>query len=380
MNLVATVPPNHAEASPAVVSRPGWSWKIGEPFGIGVYVHATFLMLFAWIAASHAMAGKTGAELVSGLLLVIAVFAIVVAHELGHALAARRFGIGTRSIVLLPIGGVASLERMPEKPGQELIVAIAGPTVNVVLAAVFGAIMLGMGHLPQLSGLSLVGGSIVQKLFFINVTLAVFNLIPAFPMDGGRVLRAALTYGMGRERATVAAAQLGQSIALVFGFIGLFQNPMLVLVALFVWMGAQQEATAVKVKSALHGVPVSSATITDYLTMSSTESLASAVDHILARAQHDFPVVDDGRLVGVLTRSDVVRALAERGIQTRVGEAMHKAFTTASPDDPLEDAMPRLVGEEGAPVMVVRGDQLLGMLTTENLAELLVFRAAAKRG
>lgn len=379
MSVAATVSPQHADATPAPLGRPAWSWKIGAPFGIGVYVHATFFLLLAWIVMSHVMSNKTPTELASGLLLVVAVFAIVVAHELGHALAARSFGIGTRNIVLLPIGGVASLERMPEKPGQELIVAIAGPAVNVVLAAIFGAAALAMGNLPHPLALTLVGGSILYKLFFINVSLAVFNMIPAFPMDGGRVLRAALSYGMGRERATIAAAQIGQAFAMLFGFVGLFVNPMLMLVAVFVWMGAQQESAAVQVRSSLHGLPVSSATITDFVTVASNEPLGSAVEHVLARAQHEFPVIDDGRLVGVLTRSDVVRGLADRGPRTRVGDAMHRKFATATPEESLEEAMSRLVGDDVAPVMVMKDDVLVGMLTTENLAELLVFRSAANR-
>ncbi|NCO93110.1 MAG: site-2 protease family protein, partial [Armatimonadetes bacterium] len=164
-----------------------WSWKIGELSGIGIYVHGTFLMLLAWVALSHLMSGHSVAAAMSGLLFVVTLFAIVVLHELGHALMAKRFGIATRDITLLPIGGMARLERMPEDPKQELLVSLAGPAVNVVLGAGLFVILTLMKGATAFTGLTLVGGALLTKLLWVNVALAGFNLLPAFPMDGGRV-------------------------------------------------------------------------------------------------------------------------------------------------------------------------------------------------
>lgn len=351
--------------------------KIGAPFGIALYVHGTFFLLLAWLVASRAAQHKSPEEIARGLVLTLAVFATVVLHELGHALMARRFGIATRSIVLLPIGGVASLERMPEKPGQELLVAIAGPAVNVVLAVIFAIAVRLTAPTAMPAPTSMETATVLQQLFLVNVSLAVFNLVPAFPMDGGRALRALLTFRLGRERATVAAARLGQTFAFLFALLGFYANPMLVLIAIFVWLGAQQEAAMVEMQSILHGLSVEVATVTDFLTVAPDEPLGVTVEHILARSQHEFPVVDGGRLVGVVTRGDVVRGLAERGPSTSVATVMRTEFRTAAPDELLEDVLPRLSGEDA--LMVVADGRLLGMLTSGNLTDLLVLRTAARR-
>ena len=225
-----------------------WSWKIGKLAGIDLNIHVTFLLLLGWVALSHWSAGKTLDAVVSGVGFILALFACVILHELGHALAARRFGIATRDITLLPIGGVARLERMPEEPRQELWVALAGPAVNVVIAAaIYVWLTLTNGWVP-LSQLSVASGPFLERIMVANVWLVVFNLIPAFPMDGGRVLRALLASRMEYLKATQIAAGLGQGLAFVFGFIGLFTNPFLLFIALFVWIGAAQEASAVQMK------------------------------------------------------------------------------------------------------------------------------------
>jgi Zn-dependent protease len=229
--------------------RTGWSFRLGQVNGIDIYVHGTFLILLAWIGLSHAMSGHGMAATLDGLLFTVTIFGIVVLHELGHALTAARYGIRTRDITLYPIGGVASLERIPENPRQEFLVALAGPAVNVALAAVL-AVILSVMKLPTgVANMHVVGGSFLTKLMWVNVSLAVFNLLPAFPMDGGRVLRAALAFRMGRERATEIAARIGQAMAFGFALVGLFGNPMLLFIALFVWSGAQGEATMVRLRS-----------------------------------------------------------------------------------------------------------------------------------
>jgi Zn-dependent protease len=244
-----------------------WALSLGRIAGIPVYVHATFALLLGWIAFLHWTSSGSLSAVASGLLFIVALFGCVLLHELGHALAARRYGIRTRDITLLPIGGLARLERMPDRPVQELWVALAGPAVNVAIAAVLFLWLVGTRTLVPLESLSVVGGPFVERLLVVNLFLAVFNLIPAFPMDGGRVLRALLAMRIDYVRATRIAATVGQGVALLFGFVGLFANPFLILIALFVWSGASQESAMVQARSALGGVPVESAMITDFRTL-----------------------------------------------------------------------------------------------------------------
>lgn len=213
-------------------------WKLGTLAGIGVYLHWSFWLLPAWIlmSSSRDMAGAIGS-----VLFVFAIFGCVVLHELGHALMARHYGIGTRDITLYPIGGVASLERMPRRPSQELAIALAGPAVNVVIAGVLFAIILAIGIGTQGMVFSVVGGSFLVSLMAVNIALVVFNMLPAFPMDGGRVLRAFLAMRVPYLRATEIAVRVGQSVAIVLGVISLFGPTTLLFIALFVFLAAQAE-------------------------------------------------------------------------------------------------------------------------------------------
>jgi Zn-dependent protease len=231
-----------------------WAWRLGRLAGIDLYVHATFLLLVAWVALREYPYGV--AAIGTSLVYIVALFAIVVMHELGHALTARRYGILTRDIILLPIGGVARLERMPRDPRQELLVALAGPAVNVGIAIVLYGLLRLTGSPPaaDLYTVDLLSSTraFVYQLVLVNIMLAVFNLLPAFPMDGGRVLRALLAMRMSSyARATTIAARVGRALAVVLGVVGLyeFQNPFWVLIAIFVWMGAGSEAAAVQASS-----------------------------------------------------------------------------------------------------------------------------------
>ena len=275
----------------------GWSWRIGRIAGIDVYVHPTFLLAAGMGGLSNYFAHGDWAEAVYGVVFILALFGIVVLHELGHALTARHYGIRTRDITLLPIGGVARLERIPEVPSQELAVAVAGPAVNVVIAA---GIYAGSGGGPGTGAAQRCAPRrrrLMQQLFWVNVSLVVFNMVPAFPMDGGRVFRALLAMRLDYVQATQIAASIGQAIALVFGLLGLLYNPFLIFIALFVWLAGNQEAGLVLIRSALGNIPVMRAMITDFRALHPDDPLKRAVGHVLAGFQQDFPVVD-GRPAG----------------------------------------------------------------------------------
>ena len=335
-----------------------WSWHLGKLFGIELRVHATFLVLLAWVGMSHLMNGHGVRVAASGIAYILAVFAIIVMHELGHALTARRFGIATRDITLLPIGGIARLERMPSKPSQELLVAVAGPAVNVVLALVLLLAVAAMGTLGEALSLSLIGGPFLAKLMWTNVALAVFNLIPAFPMDGGRVLRALLAMGRGRDyvRATDIAATIGQGVALLFGLIGLFINPFLIFIALFVWIGAQAEARLAHVHASLSGVPVSRAMLTGMVTVAPDETIAHVAQHMLGSFQDDVPVVVGTRLVGMVARDEILRAAMAGRIDAPVSTLMQLDAIRVGETDSLDAALERLQASGRRSLPVVRGE------------------------
>ena len=353
-----------------------WSWKIGEISGIGVYVHATFLILIGWVALSHWMKEHSLVIVVAGVGFVLSLFACVILHELGHALTAKKYGIKTRDITLLPIGGVARLERMPADPRQELWVAIAGPAVNVAIAAVLFILLQLTGGMESLGRLSVTSGSFSQRLLVVNVFLVLFNMLPAFPMDGGRILRAILAMRMDYMRATHIAAVLGQGMAFLFGFIGLFSNPFLVFIALFVWIGAAQESSLVQMRSALGGIPVSRAMLSDFRTLSPNDSLACAVELILAGSQQDFPVIEGKQVVGLLTRGKLLVALAQKGEQTLVRDVMERDFQIVDSTEMLETAFARLQNCQCPMLPVERNSQLVGLVTTENVGEFIMIQGA----
>jgi Zn-dependent protease len=352
-----------------------WSIHLGRMLGIDVFLHVTFFLLLGVIAIAHWLAHGSLTAVIGGVGFFVALFACVLLHEYGHALAARRFGIATRDITLLPIGGIARLERMPDKPLQELWVALAGPAVNVVIAAALAVGLMLSGTWEPLSALSTTGGGFIDRLLAVNVFLVLFNMIPAFPMDGGRVLRALLALRLEYARATRIAATTGQALAVVFGFIGLFSNPFLLLIAVFVWIGATQEAAATDMKAAIGGLPVREAMLTDFRTLSPHDTLSDATRLLIEGSQQDFPVLDDGRVVGVLSHARLFEALREHGEWTRVAEVMEHDFRTLSPDAPLEGAL--FQAEPGGTVLpIVRDGRLVGLITAENIGELMMIRAA----
>jgi stage IV sporulation protein FB len=352
--------------------------------GTEVRVHVTFFILLAAVAWVYFEQGGAGAA-IEGVLFILAVFGCVLLHEFGHVTMARRFGVRTPDVTLLPIGGLARLERMPENPRQELLVALAGPAVNVVIAGVL-AVFYGVAALVRPRGLEamLFDPSFGERLMIINVILVVFNMIPAFPMDGGRVLRALLAMTMPYGRATELAATIGQVLAVAGGLLGLSaMNPILVLIAVFIFMAARGESAMVQAKIAREGVPLDRARMTDFHVLREGDTLHDAAAALLAGSQHDFPVLDrDGRLDGMLTRAGLIEGITKRGPTARVDEAMLRDVPSVPLHYPLREAFQVLRASplESLPVVAENGGRVLGLLTAENVGELILLRNALASG
>jgi len=352
-----------------------WSFGIGRIAGIRIELHVTFALFVLWIATAQGFRAGDPLRAVENAALLLLVFACVLLHELGHALAARRYGIRTRSIVLLPIGGVARLERMPEKPVQEMFVAIAGPAVNVAILLVL-AVIAALVHVSPHGDLA---GGMLDALFTVNTMMLLFNLIPAFPMDGGRVLRALLALRLPYVRATRIAAWIAQAIAVAFAIVGLFSNPMLVFIALFVFLAAAEEHALVQARSSLSGLPVRAAMIRDFDVLQSDEPLQRAVDLLMNGSQQDFPVVEAGRPIGVLTRAELMRALKLGVPLTPVGDAVIRRDEIAEPMEPLDEAVLRMRRHGLSGMPVVDAGRVVGFITMENVSELLLVQDALQR-
>jgi Zn-dependent protease len=356
-----------------------WSWKVARFAGIDIYVHATFLIVVAWIALLYWNESHSLGAVFEGVAFLLTLFACVVLHEFGHALTARRYGIRTRDITLLPIGGLARLERMPEKPAQELWVALAGPAVNVVIAALLFLGLRASGLWQAVDELGIATGGFVERVMLTNVILAGFNLLPAFPMDGGRALRALLATRMEYTRATQRAAFIGQAMAIVFAFVGLQGNPMLIFIALFVWIGAGQEASMVQMKTALAGIPARRAMLTDYRTLTPAHTLGDAADLVLTGSQQDFPVVEDGRIEGILTRGDLLAGLTRHGRHAPVTDSMKRECATADAAEMLESVLARAGGRDCHTIPITDRGALVGLVTMDNVGEFLMIQAAERK-
>jgi len=359
------------------------SITIATVAGIPIRIHWTFAVLLAWVFAGGAMRAGTVAEGLVSAAFTLCVFACVGLHELGHALAARRFGVRTRDITLLPIGGVARLERIPENPLQEFVIAVAGPIVNVVIAAALFTGLIWQDGMNALLAIDNPGTHVdhfLATLAAVNVWLVLFNMIPAFPMDGGRVLRAVLTAGLGHSRATRVAGTIGQALAVLMALAGLFVSPMLILVAMFVWIGAASEALEAERRSLLSGLPASAAMLRRYQVLAPGAPLRHAVDEALAGPQAGFAVTESGHdadpVVGVLTRDDLIAALVRQGASATVADAMRRDFPVVAESDPLERAV-ELMRERGCAVVpVLRANRLVGLLTPDSIAQHVAVRSA----
>jgi len=356
--------------------------KLGSIAGIKIEVHWTFTLLLIWVVFLDIQRGGNLSSAILNIVFILLLFLCVVLHELGHALTARRFKITTRQITLLPIGGVASLERMPEKPGQELLVALAGPAVNVLIALLLLAVVplrvyLGMDaeSLEQLISAPTIE-TLLFYLLIANIMLVAFNLIPAFPMDGGRVFRAILAFTMDRTKATEIAASLGQVLAVVFFILGLFYNPFLVLIALFIFIGAYGENKMVKQTSLVEGHIVSEATLTNITVLHPDTELSEVVDIIIAGSEKDFVVMDGNRIVGLLYHKEILRNAKNTSLKVR--DIMNIQFKTLSSNAALQEFFNLLADQRNLffPVIDQKG-ALMGAIDMSNVSEFLVLKAHA---
>lgn len=341
-------------------------------FGVPVRLHFTFILLLVFLLFIGIGEKQSGPSTV---VYVLALFASVLLHELGHALVARRHGIGTVEIVMFPIGGVSRPERAL-KPREELWIALAGPLVNFLIAGILMAWMAAQHGFVAFEQLRQpTDANLVERIALGNLILGVFNLLPAYPMDGGRVLRSLLALRKSEAEATRIAAGAGQGLAILLGLAGLlWGNFMLVFVALFVYLGAAQEGAAVRGRILTTGYPVSAAMITDFRTLHHGDAIRDAGNLLLATSQHDFPVMLGDQVVGLLSRSRLVRAMLTEGPDGYVAGAMDREFERVSPDTPLTEVLPR-VSAPGACLLVMDSeDRLLGILTSENVSQFLVLR------
>ncbi len=352
-----------------------WSIQIASVAGIPIRIHFTFVLVFVWIA----LVGRRQQDFGWGLF-VLAFFFCVLLHELGHALTAKRYGVQTQDITLYPIGGIAMLKGRPQ-PREELWIALAGPAVNMVIALLLVPVLLFADRgLPGFS-LNLANKTFFQALFLGNLTLALFNMIPAFPMDGGRVLRSILALNVPEAKATRIAAGIGQMLAIVLGFAALFVpgtfGLSLMLVAFFVFLGAGQEATASVTRSFVSGRKASDAMQVRFRTIPNGATLDAAGKMLLEGSQQDFPVVNGDEIIGILTRADLARGLAAEGPSAYVAGHMRRDVRNVLPEAPLEEVMELLSEGNPTPVLVIDADErMVGMITAENLGEFIMIEHA----
>lgn len=355
--------------------------NLGRISGIRLAVHWTFVFILVYIFIVYYQLEQDPQQGLMGVLLVLALFVCVILHELGHALTAKKYGITTRSITLLPIGGLARMEKFPEKPKQEFWVAIAGPLVNIAIAIVIYLLMYATGTIPELTEepeamVDLTGSMFWFSLLVANVVLAVFNFIPAFPMDGGRILRALLLYKFNREKATKIAAGIGQILAIVFFFAGFYVNIWLIFIGIFIFLGAGAEADFEITKSALTGHKVKDVLMKEFIVLLPADKLDKAVQYLLDGQAQEFVVAENDEVVGILTRDELIKGLSENGKDSQVSEVMRKDFMTLGPDMPLQEIYQKIMMTKNPVAPVLENGKLIGMVDKENINEFIMVKKA----
>jgi len=350
---------------------------IGKIAGIKIFLHWTFPIIIFWIIFSNLRRGLNAEQVAWSVVFILALFVCVTLHELGHALAARRYHIKTKDITLLPIGGVARLENMPEKPMQELIVAMAGPAVNFVIIILL-FIYLRLTKLPTDFSIitHVTGDNFLLSLAIINVWLAVFNLIPAFPMDGGRVLRALLSLRLNRILATKIAVSIGQTLALVFVFLGFFGNPFLIFIGLFIFLGAMAEYEQVKTGSALKGHTVEEITMKDIPVIKREDTIGFAVEKLLNGQAKNFLVMDGENPFGTLSREGIIKALQNHSNDVLVEEVAERTIISIDAAKPIEDAFAMMQANKYALLVVLKNNLMYGIIDMENILEYIMIKNA----
>lgn len=358
------------------------SIKLGKIAGIGVFVHWTFSMLLIYIIFINYKTGYNLIQIIWSVVFILSIFITVFLHELGHALAAKNYGIKTKDITFLPIGGLARLERLPEKPLEELIVAFAGPLVNIVLALLTSFFITFPANpealIAQLSN-GVNAHNFFLNFYIVNIALAVFNLIPAFPMDGGRVLRALLSFKFERHIATRIAARIGQLIAIGFIFLGFFSNPFLIFIGLFVIMGAQMETEYTESKYVLKGYKVRDVLMKQYQTIDAAEPVKKAVELLLDSQSKTFLITENNQPVGTLNRDQIILALSKNEENNEIHTVMNKNLIFLDVETQLENIFELVYSNKSNLMLVLENNQLVGTLDTENLLEFLLIKEAKSK-
>jgi Zn-dependent protease/predicted transcriptional regulator len=354
------------------------SLKLGTIKGIGIFVHWTFSLLIAFIIYINYSSGYSAIQIAWSVLFILCVFVSVFLHELGHSFAAKLFNIGTKDITLLPIGGVSRLETIPEKPKEELIVTFAGPLVNVVLALITGLFISFPDTSVALAN-ELSAGVNASNFFLVNIILAVFNLIPAFPMDGGRVLRALLSFKFERHIATKIAARIGQFLAIGFMLLGFLYNPFLIFIGLFVIMGAQMESKHADSKYSLKGYKVRDVLMKQYISIDAGEPIKTAIDLLLDSQSKTFLITENNEPIGTLNRDQIIIALSEKGENVVISSAMNKNLIYLDVETLLENIFELVYKNKTNLMLVMENNKLVGTLDTENLLEFLLIKGVKSK-
>ena len=352
------------------------SISLGKIVGINVFIHWTFLILLGWIVYVNYQIGTSSQGLMWSVLYVIAIFVCVTLHEYGHALMARKFNVGTRDITLYPIGGIASLERIPKDPRQELLVALAGPAVNVIIAILFIP-FIGIPSVFDSAGFTQISSTnFLASLVSVNIWLVLFNMIPAFPMDGGRVFRALLALKMNRTKATKVAARLGQFLAMCFMVLGLYSNPFLIVIGVFIFFSAQAEAKHAQTEQALEGNTLQKIIMVNYPVLTPDVFLREAIDITLTSQQKNFVVVQDNQILGTLSQANIIRALHEYGDDVRIEKVMDKNLLFLPVTAPIEMALQKMKQEDKSMIIVTNNGLNIGIVDSDNLIEFILLQQA----